>query len=83
MATGNDVVEEGLQFNPRFDGSGLITAVAQDAKTGQVIGEVPMEVEPDQHWTPKPFGEINGGWRVSSEPNTEASDQPHITRKQT
>lgn len=37
MAAGNDIVEEGIQFNPKFDSNGLITAVAQDAKTGQVL----------------------------------------------
>lgn len=29
--------EEGLQFTPRFDSNGLITAIAQDARTGQVL----------------------------------------------
>lgn len=37
MATGNGIVEEGLELNPRFDSNGLITAVAQDVKTGQVL----------------------------------------------
>jgi len=37
VAAGNDIVEEGIQFNPKFDSNGLITAVAQDAKTGQVL----------------------------------------------
>lgn len=37
MAAENGIVEEGLEFNPRFDGNGLITAVAQDAKTGQIL----------------------------------------------
>jgi phosphoribosyl-AMP cyclohydrolase len=30
-------VEEGLEFSPKFDGSGLIPAIAQDAVTGQVL----------------------------------------------
>lgn len=30
-------IEEGLEFNPQFDKNGLIPAVAQDAKTGQVL----------------------------------------------
>lgn len=30
-------IEEGLGFAPRFDANGLITAVAQDAVTGQVL----------------------------------------------
>jgi phosphoribosyl-AMP cyclohydrolase len=29
--------ENGLEFTPKFDRNGLITAVAQDAKTGQVL----------------------------------------------
>jgi phosphoribosyl-AMP cyclohydrolase len=29
--------EEGLQFVPRFDSNGLITAIAQDARTGEVL----------------------------------------------
>jgi phosphoribosyl-AMP cyclohydrolase len=32
-----EIIEEGLEFTPRFDANGLITAVAQDAKTGQVL----------------------------------------------
>ncbi|MFZ0033716.1 MAG: phosphoribosyl-AMP cyclohydrolase [Sedimentisphaerales bacterium] len=30
-------IEEGIDLVPKFDGNGLITAVAQDAKTGQVL----------------------------------------------
>jgi len=30
-------IEEGLEFTPKFDEGGLITAIAQDAKTGQVL----------------------------------------------
>jgi len=30
-------IEEGLEFSPKFDEGGLITAIAQDAKTGQVL----------------------------------------------
>jgi phosphoribosyl-AMP cyclohydrolase len=30
-------IEEGLDFAPKFDSNGLITAIAQDAKTGQVL----------------------------------------------
>jgi phosphoribosyl-AMP cyclohydrolase len=30
-------IEEGIEFAPKFDRNGLITAVAQDAKTGQVL----------------------------------------------
>ena len=30
-------IEEGLEFTPKFDDHGLIPAVAQDAKTGQIL----------------------------------------------
>lgn len=30
-------IEEGLSFSPKFDANGLITAIAQDAETGQVL----------------------------------------------
>jgi len=30
-------IEEGLEFIPKFDGNGLIPAIAQDAKTGQIL----------------------------------------------
>jgi len=30
-------IEEGLEFTPKFDDHGLIHAVAQDAKTGQIL----------------------------------------------
>lgn len=30
-------IEEGLQFTPRFDSNGLITAIAQDADSGEVL----------------------------------------------
>lgn len=30
-------IEEGLGFIPKFDSNGLITAIAQDAATGQVL----------------------------------------------
>ena len=29
--------EAGLEFTPQFDSNGLITAIAQDAKTGQIL----------------------------------------------
>ncbi|MHC4362999.1 MAG: phosphoribosyl-AMP cyclohydrolase, partial [Planctomycetota bacterium] len=32
-----DIVEEGLEFVPRFDASELIPAIAQDAETGQIL----------------------------------------------
>lgn len=33
----NIQLEEGFQFTPRFDANGLITAIAQDARSGQVL----------------------------------------------
>ncbi len=30
-------IEEGLTFTPKFDANGLITAISQDAETGQVL----------------------------------------------
>ena len=30
-------IEEGLVFQPKFDANGLITAISQDAETGQVL----------------------------------------------
>ncbi len=36
MSTKHDV-EENLEFTPKFDANGLITAIAQDAGTGDVL----------------------------------------------
>ncbi len=36
MAT-KQTIEEGSEFTPRFDDNGLIPAIAQDAKTGQIL----------------------------------------------
>jgi len=33
----NKQVEEGSQFTPKFDSNALIAAIAQDAKTGQIL----------------------------------------------
>jgi phosphoribosyl-AMP cyclohydrolase len=30
-------IEEGLEFSPKFDSNGLITAISQDAKTGEIL----------------------------------------------
>ncbi len=30
-------IEEGLEFTPKFDDNGLITAIAQDSETGQIL----------------------------------------------
>jgi len=31
------IIEEGLEFIPKFDDNGLIPAIAQDAETGQIL----------------------------------------------
>jgi phosphoribosyl-AMP cyclohydrolase len=36
-STGINEIEEGLKFKPRFDASGLVTCVATDAGTGEVL----------------------------------------------
>ncbi len=36
MSTEKDI-EEGVEFIPKFDDNGLITAIAQDSQTGQVL----------------------------------------------
>jgi phosphoribosyl-AMP cyclohydrolase len=33
----NKAIEEGLDFTPKFDSNGLIPAIAQDAKTGDIL----------------------------------------------
>ena len=33
----NQPIEESLEFTPKFDAKGLIPAIAQDAKTGQIL----------------------------------------------
>jgi len=33
----NNIIEEGTEFSPKFDDKGLITAIAQDSKTGQIL----------------------------------------------
>jgi phosphoribosyl-AMP cyclohydrolase len=33
----NEKIEEGTEFNPKFDSNGLITAIAQDAATGEIL----------------------------------------------
>ncbi|MBC8379542.1 MAG: phosphoribosyl-AMP cyclohydrolase [Planctomycetes bacterium] len=33
----NKEIEEGIVFLPKFDANGLITAISQDAQTGQVL----------------------------------------------
>src|SRR4029077_6421943 len=41
----NDEIEEGLKFQPRFDAAGLVTCVATDAGTGQVLMVAHMNEE--------------------------------------
>ena len=33
----NNIIEQGSSFTPKFDSNGLITAIAQDAQTGQIL----------------------------------------------
>ena len=33
----NKLIEEGLDFIPKFDSNGLITAIAQDSQTSQIL----------------------------------------------
>ena len=33
----NKIIEDGTDFTPRFDSNGLITAISQDARTGQIL----------------------------------------------
>ena len=33
----NNIIEETTDFTPKFDSNGLITAIAQDAETGQIL----------------------------------------------
>jgi phosphoribosyl-AMP cyclohydrolase len=33
----NKEIEEGFQFKPKFDPNGLITAISQDANSGQIL----------------------------------------------
>ncbi len=44
MATKQDI-EEGLELIPKFDDNGLIPAIAQDAKTGQILMKAFMNRE--------------------------------------
>jgi len=38
-------IEEGLNFTPKFDSTGLITAISQDAKTGDILMVAYMNAE--------------------------------------
>jgi len=41
----NKKIEESLEFTPKFDDKGLITVIAQDAETNQVLMQAYMNAE--------------------------------------
>ena len=41
----NKNIEEALELTPKFDSNGLITAIAQDADTGQILMQAYMNAE--------------------------------------
>lgn len=41
----NENIEQGLEFTPKFDGNSLITAIAQDVETGQILMKAQMNAE--------------------------------------
>ncbi len=43
--TADKQVELGTKFEPKFDSNGLITAISQDAKTGQILMTAVMNKE--------------------------------------
>ena len=43
--TADKNIEEGLEFTPKFDSNGLITAIAQDADSGQILMVAYMNAE--------------------------------------
>ena len=47
MSTSSDIkdIEEGLKFQPKFDSAGLVTCVATDAGTGEVLMVAHMNEE--------------------------------------
>lgn len=45
MADDKDARESGLQFMPKYDAAGLVTAVVQDAASGEVLMVAHMDVE--------------------------------------
>ena len=44
-AASTDALEKGAELTPRFDSNGLITAIAQDAATGEILMLAHMNVE--------------------------------------
>ena len=45
MTDDNSTIEYGTAFRPRFDSAGLLTAIAQDAATGEVLMVAFMDAE--------------------------------------
>jgi phosphoribosyl-AMP cyclohydrolase len=45
MTTDKSEIEEGLTFNPKFDADGLVTAVASDAASGELLMVAHMNAE--------------------------------------
>ncbi|MCI0499826.1 MAG: phosphoribosyl-AMP cyclohydrolase [Planctomycetales bacterium] len=45
MSTASKEIEEGFLFQPKFDANGLITAIAQDCQTGQILMVAYMDKE--------------------------------------
>jgi phosphoribosyl-AMP cyclohydrolase len=43
--TANKKTEEGLEFTPKFDSNGLITAISQDTETNQILMVAYMNAE--------------------------------------
>ncbi len=41
----NENIEQGLEFTPKYDSNGLITAIAQDVETGQILMKAQMNAE--------------------------------------
>ncbi len=41
----NKIIEQGTEFTPKFDENGLITSIAQDADTGQILMVAYMNAE--------------------------------------
>jgi phosphoribosyl-AMP cyclohydrolase len=49
-------IEEGTEFIPKFDDNGLITAIAQDSQTGQVLMVAYMNQEALEHTIQTGYG---------------------------
>ena len=51
-----------------------LAAPVTDADTGRLIGKLPLMVEYDEYWQPKPFREVQ--WRKSAVPSPVEAGQP-------